>query len=348
LVSYDGYSDLPRQRLPIAIISHGQQGIDMRILVALGGNAMTSPEGSARPEDQRVAITTAMESIAEMIGAGHQVILTHGNGPQVGNILVKNELAASVVPPVPLDWCGAQTQGTIGFTMLNALDAALSSRGIDRKCAAIVTRTEVSAQDEGFTHPTKPIGRYLPKEEAQLLISHGQQWEDRGSKGWRRVVASPDPLSILEVASIEALIDAQFVVIASGGGGIPVIREGKSFRGVEAVIDKDLSAAVLASQLKCDLLVIATDVSHAMLGWGTENQRQIGESSALEMRALMSEFAGGSMGPKVLGACRFAENGGISIITSLQNIERCVEGIDSDVAKYGTVVRGTPKMKEQV
>ena len=157
----------------------------MRILVALGGNAMTSPEGNARPEDQRLAISTAMESIAEMIGNGHQVILTHGNGPQVGNILVKNELAASVVPPVPLDWCGAQTQGTIGFTMLNSLDAALASRGIHRKCAALVTRTEVSAQDEGFTHPTKPIGRYLSKAEAQLLISHGQQWEDRAICGDR-------------------------------------------------------------------------------------------------------------------------------------------------------------------
>ena len=348
LVSDDCYAPLHRQLPSMSIESHGKKGIDMRILVALGGNAMISPDGRARPEDQRIAIATAMESIADMIGAGHQIILTHGNGPQVGNILVKNELAASVVPPVPLDWCGAQTQGTIGFTILNALDSALFERGIDRKCAALVTRTEVSAKDEGFAHPTKPIGRYLSRVEAEVLISHGQQWEDRGSKGWRRIVASPDPIAIVEFASIEALLDANFIVIASGGGGIPVVRDGNSYRGVEAVIDKDLSAAVLATQLKCDLLVIATDISHAMVGWGSESQRQIGEATPEEMRALMDEFAGGSMGPKVLGACRFAEEGGSSIITSLQNIERCVEGIDSDVAKYGTVVRRAPKMKEQV
>jgi carbamate kinase len=320
----------------------------MRILVALGGNAMTAADGSARPEDQRRAITTAMESIADLISAGHQLILTHGNGPQVGNILVKNELAAAVVPPVPLDWCGAQTQGTIGFTILNALDAALKVRKIDRHATAIITRTEVDPADQGLTHPTKPIGRFLSSTEAQILISHGQYWEDRGSKGWRRVVASPEPLGILEVASIETLLLANFIVIASGGGGIPVVRDGDGYRGVEAVIDKDLSAAVLATQLNCDLLIIATDVSHAMVGWGTVHQKEIGVITPEAMRELMGEFAGGSMGPKVLGACRFAESGGVSVITSLENIERCVEGLESDIAKYGTVVRGTPDKKEQI
>lgn len=315
--------------------------------MALGGNAMTAADGSARPEDQRRAITAAMESIADLISAGHQVILTHGNGPQVGNILVKNELAAAVVPPVPLDWCGAQTQGTIGFTILNALDAALSARGVDRHVAALITRTEVNAADPGFTQPTKPIGRYLTSSEAQVLISHGQYWEDRGIKGWRRVVASPEPVRILEVGSIETLLAAELIVVASGGGGIPVVRDGDGYRGVEAVIDKDLSAAVLASQLRCDLMIIATDVSHAMVGWGTDHQERIGETTPAAMRDLMSEFAGGSMGPKVLGACRFAESGGVSIITSLENIERCVERLSTDVAKYGTVVRRTPDHKEQ-
>lgn len=319
----------------------------MRILVALGGNAMTAADGSARPEDQRRAITTAMESIADLISTGHQVILTHGNGPQVGNLLVKNELAAAVVPPVPLDWCGAQTQGTIGFTILNALDAALRARGVDRHVAALITRTEVDAADPGFTQPTKPIGRYLTSAEAQVLISHGQYWEDRGSKGWRRVVASPEPVRILEVGSIETLLAAELIVVASGGGGIPVVRDGDGYRGVEAVIDKDLSAAVLASQLRCDLMIIATDVSHAMVGWGTDHQERIGETTPAAMRDLMAEFAGGSMGPKVLGACRFAESGGVSVITSLENIERCVERLSTDVAKYGTVVRRTPDQKEQ-
>ena len=163
----------------------------MRVLVALGGNAMTGPDGSAAPQAQREAIATASQHLADLVVAGHEVVITHGNGPQVGNLLVKNELAASVVPPVPLDWCGAQTQGTIGFTLLDTLEAALAQRGVERPVAAIITRTLVDADDPGFTHPTKPIGRFLPREQAQTLIDHGERWEDRGEKGWRRVVASP-------------------------------------------------------------------------------------------------------------------------------------------------------------
>ena len=173
-------------------------------------------------------------------------MVTHGNGPQVGNLLVKNELAAAVVPPVPLDWCGAQTQATLGFILMDALDAELASRGVDRRTAALVTRTLVSLDDPGFTKPTKPIGRFLPAEEAALLVEHGETWEDRGEKGWRRVVASPEPLEILDAPAVQALVAAGFVVIANGGGGIPVVREADgSLRGIEAVIDKDLGAALL-------------------------------------------------------------------------------------------------------
>ena len=185
-------------------------------------------------------------------------MLTHGNGPQVGNLLVKNELAAAVVPPVPLDWCGAQTQATLGFVLMNALEAALAERDIDRRTATVVTRTLVASDDAGFTHPTKPIGRYLPADEAALLIEHGETWEDRGEKGWRRVVASPEPLEILDAPAVQALVDAGFVVVANGGGGIPVVREADgSLRGVEAVIDKDLGAALLARTVDADVLVIA-------------------------------------------------------------------------------------------
>ena len=168
----------------------------MRVLVALGGNAMTGPDGTATPAAQRAAITSAMGSVADLIAAGHDVVITHGNGPQVGNLLVKNELAAHVVPPVPLDWNGAQTQGTLGFTILNALEPALAARGSARPVAAIVTRTLVDGADRGFTHPTKPVGRYLPHAQAEPLIAHGQIWQDRGEKGWRRVVASPEPLEV--------------------------------------------------------------------------------------------------------------------------------------------------------
>ena len=217
------------------------QGDAMKVLVALGGNAMTNAEGRARPEDQIAAAETAMEAVADLVAAGVEVVVTHGNGPQVGNLLVKNELAAAVVPPVPLDWCGAQTQGTLGFVLMDALDASLARRGVDRRCAAVVTRTRVDADDAGFDTPTKPIGRYLPAEEARHLIEHGETWQDRGDKGWRRVVASPEPLEVVDAPAVRALVEAGFVVIANGGGGIPVVRrEDGVLAGVEAVIDKDL------------------------------------------------------------------------------------------------------------
>ena len=157
----------------------------MRIVIALGGNAMTGPDGRADPEDQRRAVEQAAEPVADLVVAGHQVVLTHGNGPQVGNLLLKNELAAHVVPPVPLDWCGAQTQATLGTLLLNALDAALAARGSDRRTAALVSRTLVDPGDPGFTEPTKPIGRWLSEEEARPLQEHGQQFTQVEGRGWR-------------------------------------------------------------------------------------------------------------------------------------------------------------------
>ena len=211
----------------------------MRTLIALGGNAMTAPDGRARPEDQIAAVGRAMEAVADLVAAGTEVVLTHGNGPQVGNLLVKNELAAHVVPPVPLDWCGAQTQGTLGFVIVSALERSLAARGVDKPVAAVVTRTLVDASDPGFLKPTKPIGRYLPADQAAAMIAHGQVWEDRGEQGWRRVVASPQPLAVLDARAASTLVDAGFVVVACGGGGIPVVRDrvDGGVRGVEAVID---------------------------------------------------------------------------------------------------------------
>ena len=307
----------------------------MRVLLALGGNAMTAKDGSATPRAQIEAITTAMESVADLVAAGHEVVLTHGNGPQVGNILVKNELAAHVVPPVPLDWCGAQTQGTIGFVVLNALEAAFAAHGIERPVAVLVTRALVDPDDTGFTHPSKPIGRYLPREQAEQMMGHGQVWEDRGEKGWRRIVASPHPLEVLETGTIRALIDTGHVVVAAGGGGIPVVRRPDgTLRGVEAVIDKDLTAALLAEALGADVLVIATDVDHAILDFGTDDARPITCVTVEEMEgyAAAGQFASGSMGPKVEAALQFSRSGGRSIITSLHRI---VEAVDDD---FGTVI----------
>ena len=239
-------------------------------MLALGGNAMTNADGRARPEDQIAAAEVAMAAVAELLDHDVEVVITHGNGPQVGNLLVKNELAAAVVPPVPLDWCGAQTQATLGFVLMDALDAALAERGIDKRCATVVTRTLVDPHDPGFAKPTKPIGRFLPADEAALLVEHGETWEDRGEKGWRRVVASPEPLDILDAPAVLQLIGAGFVVVANGGGGIPVVRrEDGSLSGVEAVIDKDLGAALLGVLVGADVLVVATDVPQAVLRYGT-------------------------------------------------------------------------------
>jgi carbamate kinase len=309
-----------------------------RVVIALGGNAMTAADGGARPEDQLAAIARAADPIARVVTGGAEVVVTHGNGPQVGNLLVKNELAATVVPPVPLDWCGAQTQGTIGFLILDALDAALAARGVDKEVATVVTRTLVDGKDRGFDRPSKPIGRYLPEDEARPLMEHGQIWEDRGERGWRRVVASPEPLEIIDAAAIEVLASAGFVVVGAGGGGIPVVRRGGKLHGVEAVVDKDLSAALLARAIGAECLVIATDVENVVLGYGTPDARPVERVSVAQMRDLQREhdFASGSMGPKVEAAVRFVEAGGSrSVITSLENIEQAVHGRAGTVIERG-------------
>jgi carbamate kinase len=302
----------------------------VRVVIALGGNAMTSPDGRATPEDQRAAITAAMEAVADLIVSDVQVVLTHGNGPQVGNLLVKNEIAADVVPPVPLDWCGAQTQATIGVLIMNALESALVRRGhLGGRPAVVVSRTLVDAADPGFSAPTKPIGRYLPEPEARRLIAHGQDWRDLGERGWRRLVPSPEPVECLDAAAAAALADAGFTVVCAGGGGVPVARDAAGrLRGVEAVIDKDLTAALLARQLGAKVLLIATDVEAVMTGWGTSNARPLGSVTAAALRGLAAagEFGSGSMGPKVEAACRFAELGGRATITHLSKIAEALDG----------------------
>lgn len=307
----------------------------MRVLLALGGNAMTGPDGDAGPGAQIAAARVAMSSVADLVARDIDVVITHGNGPQVGNLLVKNEVAASVVPPVPLDWCGAQTQATLGFVLMNALNDALRARGVVRPVATVVTRCLVDAEDPGFAKPSKPIGRYLPREDAALLVEHGETWEDRGEKGWRRVVASPEPLEILDADAVHALVEAGFVVVANGGGGVPVVRGPGGLQGVEAVIDKDLGAALLARTVHADVLVVATDVPYAVLNFDTPEAEPLGRIDVRRMRALAAEgpFASGSMGPKVEAACRFVEQGGTRAVIS--TLDHIVDAVAGDV---GTVV----------
>jgi len=318
-----------------------------RVVIALGGNAMTGADGSATPGAQRDAIARASAHIAAVVGTGAEVVLTHGNGPQVGNLLVKNELAAAVVPPVPLDWNVAQTQGTIGFTVADELDAALAARGLPQRTAALVTRTLVDPDDPGFAAPAKPVGRYLPREEAQRFLDLGQVWEDRGERGWRRVVASPEPRSVVDAPAIAALAAAGFVVVCAGGGGVPVVDDGRdhdgartALRGVEAVIDKDLTAALLARELDADTLVIATDVPNVMVDFGTPAARPLHRVTTAELRehAAAGQFARGSMGPKVDAALRFVAAGGTrAVITTLEHISDAVNGDD-----VGTVLVAAP------
>jgi carbamate kinase len=198
-----------------------------------------------------------------------------------------------------------------------------------------VTRTLVAADDAGFTTPTKPIGRYLPAVEAALLVEHGETWEDRGDKGWRRVVASPEPLEIIDAPAARALVDAGFVVVANGGGGIPVVRDADGvLHGVEAVIDKDLGATMLAQTVEADVLVIGTDVPHAVLRYGTPEAEELGTVTVAELRAHAAEghFASGSMGPKVDAACRFVEQGGArSVITDLAHLSDAISGATGTV-----------------
>lgn len=308
----------------------------MRVVVALGGNAMTGPDGSAAPADQIRAADVASAAIADLVAAGTDVLITHGNGPQVGNLLVKNELAAAVVPPVPLDWCGAQTQATLGNVLMNALEAAFAARGLARRTASLVTRTLVAWDDPGFERPTKPIGRHLPEAEARVLIEHGETWQDRGEHGWRRVVASPEPLQVLDAPAIETLVGAGYVVIANGGGGIPhVVDADGRLHGVEAVIDKDLGAALLATATGAEVLLIGTDVEHAVLRFGQPDAEPLGRIPVGRLRAHAREghFASGSMGPKVEAACRFVEHGGrASVITDLLHL------VDGAHLRAGTVV----------
>ncbi len=286
---------------------------------------MTSPDGLARPEDQIAAVRRAAVRIAEVAATDAEIVITHGNGPQVGNLLVKNELSAAVVPPVPLDWCGAQTQGTIGFLLLNAL-----TRHLSKPVAALVSRTLVDVADPGFAVPSKPIGRYLPRAEAQVMIDHGQVWQDRGARGWRRVVASPEPVEALDAPAAAALLAAGYVVVASGGGGIPVVRDPDgTLRGVEAVVDKDLSAALLGRAIGADVLAIASDVAAVMVDYATPQARPLGRVDVARLRQYAAEgqFPPGSMGPKVEAACRFVERGGSrAVICTLDQIAEAVAG----------------------
>jgi len=301
------------------------------ILITLGGNAILPVRGTGTFDEQCAITRLTMQPIAALIREGVRVILSHGNGPIVGNILIRNEAAREQIPPMPLDVCGADSQGGIGYMMQQALDNELRRIGIQRPVTTLVTQVIVDERDPAFRRPTKPIGPFYTQERARLLAKE-KGWtvtEDAG-RGWRRVVASPRPLEVVEITAIRTLVDDGAIVIAAGGGGIPVARQWDgSLHGVEAVIDKDLASSLLARLLGCEMLCIITGVDRVALHYGKPDQRDLACATADELSeyAAAGHFPAGSMGPKVQAAIEFVRGGGREVvITSPAKLMDALEG----------------------
>lgn len=286
-----------------------------RVVVALGGNALLRRGEEDTFQNMYRSARLAAERVADIAAAGWEVVLTHGNGPQVGRILLQQEAARGWVHPMPLDVCGAQSQGQIGYLLQVTIGDVFFERGQERPVATVLTLTRVPADDPAFRDPTKPIGPFYEANEADKLVAE-QGWAVKPDPhgGFRRVVPSPSPYSIVEAPVIRGLVADGVIVIASGGGGVPVIEDGPRLVGVEAVVDKDHAAAILARDVEASTLLILTDVKRAQRGFGTDHAEELERLTVREARELLDagEFAAGSMGPKVQAAVDFVEAGGAS------------------------------------
>lgn len=301
-------------------------------LIAIGGNSLITDPKNPSIDRQWVAVRETCKHIAAMIADGWSVIVTHGNGPQVGYILRRAEIAAQQagIHSVPLDIIVADTQGSIGYMLQQSLDNALRSLGINRTIVTVVTQVRVDADDPAFQNPTKPIGGFMTAEEAETFKAQGWQMIEDAGRGWRRMVASPVPKAIQEENAIKALFMDGYIVIASGGGGIPVIRDAHGdLTGVAAVIDKDRASSLLAQSLRADLFIISTGVEKVSLNFNTPQQQDLNTLTLAEARRYMEEghFAEGSMLPKVEAATEFVQMGGPqAIITDPPNLSRAIRG----------------------
>jgi len=312
------------------------------IVVALGGNALLRHNEKGSFEEQYKNIETTARYLADLVEQGYKLVITHGNGPQIGATLLRHDAGEKMygVPAFPMDVCGAETQGSIGYMIQQALTTELKRRGIDKFVVTVVTRVIVDANDQAFMNPSKPIGPFYSGEEIERIRQSHPEYvfvEDKTRGGWRRVVPSPDPKIIAEGRAIRTLVDAGFIVVASGGGGIPIIEEG-GWRavGVAAVIDKDLAGERLATFIRANKFIILTDVDAVYLNYGTQQQTRLASLTVQEARRYLDEghFAAGSMGPKVLAAVRFVESGGErAIIAELSQI------IDAVAGRAGTHIR---------
>lgn len=307
-------------------------------VVAFGGNALLRPEDPGTTAQQLARAREAVRRLLPILARGYELVVVHGNGPQVGNVLIQSELAADRIPPASLDFCVAQTQGSLGFLLELAFANELPPAGFRKQVVTLVTQVEVDAADPAFLAPTKPIGPFFSAERAREL-EEARDWrmvEDAG-RGWRKVVASPRPRSVRGVDIAATLINRGFIVIAAGGGGIPVVMPAEGdVRGVEAVIDKDYAASMLAASLSADLFIILTGVDRVCRDFGTPAQQPLPVLAVDEARRLLAEgqFPPGSMGPKIDAAIRFVESGGKEVlITSAESLSGALEG------KTGTIIR---------
>lgn len=316
-----------------------------RVVIALGGNAIQQGK-DATAQAQMKAVEATADSLAALVAEGVEVIITHGNGPQVGNLMLQQAASDSpATPAMPLDVCGAMTQGMIGYWFENAMTKALRMRGLDRSVASLVTRSVVDPNDSAFHHPTKPIGPFYSEAEAlQLERATGHMFKEDAGRGYRRVVPSPLPIEIAEHRVIRDLVDSGHIVVASGGGGVPVMETPDGYTGIEAVIDKDFAAAKLAELVNADILLILTAVENVYVNFGTPDEMALQETSKEQLETYIAEgqFAPGSMLPKVRAALQFAESGErrMAIITSLDQALAAVYG------DAGTRVRLAPTLQQ--
>ena len=306
------------------------------ILIALGGNALLQAGEKGTDQEQLSHVKETAARCLEIIQEGYRVVLTHGNGPQVGAILLKNEIAKDTLPPMPLDICGAESQGLIGYMIQREFYNVLEVSKISKPVACVLTQVLVNSHDPAFSHPTKPIGPFYKEEESKILEREkGWTMVYQQGKGFRRVVPSPVPITIVEKDVIKDLIENDVIVIACGGGGIPVIRENDgTLTGVEAVIDKDRTAAVLGNNLGLDILMILTDVEKIAINFGKKDQKFLDKLTVEEAQKYIAQghFGKGSMEPKVQAACHFVQNGGKkAIITSLKKSKMALDGLTGTI-----------------
>ncbi len=287
-------------------------------VLAIGGNSLIKPGDKGTVEQQFKAVTETIENVAKLINDGYNVVITHGNGPQIGNVLIQSEAAKDQVPALPMDYCGAFTQGGMGYMIKQVAENIFKKHNISTEIAAVITQVLVDKSDKAFENPTKPVGPfYKTQEEIQDRIDN-QGWkvvEDAG-RGYRRVVPSPKPLKIIEKKTIETLIKNDTLVIAVGGGGIPVIEENTHLKGIAAVIDKDFASAFLAKEIKADVFIISTGVSKVAINFNKPDQKDLDSIDIDGCKKYMEEgqFAKGSMLPKIEASLSFLENGGERVV----------------------------------